>query len=201
MPIPDWTDAPTQTELDEWVTKQTINLVTSAGHPSPGNPMRVIGETNNLALLADDGTDFREIMRLGAWHSFTPTIDGATSDPARVNGTWSGQYVLLGNLGLFMWQITFGSSDTFGSGEWRLTLPDGLTTYNSVAFRLGTFHAYDASTAANDQVLVPFLHTSDATLIRVGQVQGGVANISNTVPFTWVSTDQLNGFALVPLDL
>jgi hypothetical protein len=82
-----------------------------------------------------------------------------------------------------------------------LTLPDGLTTYNSVAFRLGTFHAYDASTAANDQVLVPFLHTSDTTLIRIGQVQGGVANISNTVPFTWVSTDQLNGFALVPLDL
>jgi hypothetical protein len=66
---------------------------------------------------------------------------------------------------------------------------------------LGTFHAYDASTAANDQVLVPFLHTSDTTLIRIGQVQGGVANISNTVPFTWVSTDQLNGFALVPLDL
>lgn len=64
----------------------------------------------------------------GTWTAFTPTWTGSTSNPAIGNGSLIGRYKKRGkSLELSYW-IKMGSTTTFGSGDYMIGLPSGMTT-------------------------------------------------------------------------
>lgn len=63
----------------------------------------------------------------GAWTAYTPELTGATSDPVLNDGTITGHYMQIGKTVLFEVVVTMGPSTTFGSGQYRVSLPVAAT--------------------------------------------------------------------------
>jgi hypothetical protein len=57
------------------------------------------------------------------WGAYTPVWTGLTTNPTIGNGSLTGAYMQAGQLVHFRLAITMGSTTTYGSGQWRLTLP------------------------------------------------------------------------------
>jgi hypothetical protein len=68
-----------------------------------------------------------------AWTSYTPTWTASTTNPAIGNGTIAGAYTRIGKTVLFRVNITAGSTTTYGSGQYRISLP---VTAGSAAVQL-----------------------------------------------------------------
>lgn len=58
-----------------------------------------------------------------AWDSYTPAWTAATANPAIGDGTITGHYLQIGKTVLFEVVITMGSTTTYGSGQYRVSLP------------------------------------------------------------------------------
>ena len=71
--------------------------------------------------------------QMGAWTSYTPSWTAVTTNPAIGNGTLSGAYQKIGRTVHFRIYILAGSTTTFGSGYWYLTLPVAWSGNNDYA--------------------------------------------------------------------
>jgi hypothetical protein len=193
-------DVLTAAELQADVADQVISQVTSATNPS-GAAGQKIYETDTRRFKAYDAADgWRDFGATGGWRTWTPTIDAVTTDPTLGNGTASGFYMMIGTIGFFSFKIVWGSTSTFGSGEWRLTLPAGVETDNSFQHEAtGTVWCHDASAPAADVIVLPVVSTTDPTLMRFRPHEATASLLSPTVPFTWASTDNFVGGFWVPL--
>lgn len=129
----------------------------------------------------------------GAWTAYTPTWGSAATAPAIGNGSLTGQYIQLGKVVIFAAMITMGTTSTFGTGQWTLTLP--------VAARTGapeqTFHIRCSPTAgANPGSYIgqSTLHTASSTVVDLqSQNPGGtpfvqLAAIGGANPSNWAAT-------------
>jgi hypothetical protein len=63
------------------------------------------------------------VLAFGAGQSYTPSWTGASSNPTIGNGTIVGAYTQIGKMVYFRIAITAGSTTTFGTGQYSLTLP------------------------------------------------------------------------------
>ena len=59
----------------------------------------------------------------GAWTSYTPTWSATGTAVALGNGTLVGAYCQIQKLVAFRVQLTMGSTTTYGTGQYKLTLP------------------------------------------------------------------------------
>ena len=75
-------------------------------------------------VLMPDSTASTGLQWGGAWASYTPTwsATGGTA-PSLGNGTIGGVYAQIGNITYFNIILTMGSTTTFGTGDWTLSLP------------------------------------------------------------------------------
>jgi|SRR5882757_863645 len=88
------------------------------------------------------------------WTAYTPVLTG-TTNPVIGNGSLLGAYVLAGKLVHWRWSFTSGTTTTYGSGNYVITLPfpmiaptgypsglliiqNGSTFYNRVMFSTGS---------------------------------------------------------------
>lgn len=55
--------------------------------------------------------------------TFTPVWTGAGSNPSIGNGTLTGRFFRLGNIVVATWNVVAGTTTTFGSGGYNLSLP------------------------------------------------------------------------------
>lgn len=134
---------------------------------------------NNLKL--SDGTSPD-----GEWVNFTPTWTGSTTNPVVGNGFSEGRYKKVGNIVHVWMMITMGSTTTFGTGEYKISLPVAARAIASVVLNLvmydnGTRH-YN-SLAHNDYTTGISLNNTSVTLFW----DTGV--VTNTAPFTWADGD------------
>lgn len=60
---------------------------------------------------------------LAPWTAYTPAWTGATANPVIGNGTRVGAYRQRGKTVDFRAFVTFGSTTTYGTGAWSLSLP------------------------------------------------------------------------------
>lgn len=129
-------------------------------------------------------SDFEQLAALtGAWtEDAGVTWTASSSNPAIGNGTISAHYNQAGDLLIAKGVIAPGSTTTFGSGYWIITLPFAVTLG---ARNLGVAALHDSSTPTNDRAGA--LELLSSTTFRI------VANgrIDATTPFTWASGDQL----------
>lgn len=160
---------------------------TTHGLTKPGSRSEPADGFGAIGALADSADlQFGKIM--DAWTSYTPTWAG-TSNPAIGNGTLSGKYLLAGKLVMFRVVITMGSTTTYGTGEWTLTLPYSATTaVNGPAFN-GV--ARDVSASASYLVIGELSGASTLRMRITGGASGVLTSLTATAPFTWANTDTL----------
>ncbi|MFD7709465.1 hypothetical protein [Streptomyces sp. NPDC059786] len=78
-----------------------------------------------IVTAAQMNTEIRDQFNsfFGAWTPYTPTWTAVTTNPVLGNGTVIGQYQKIGRICHVVIMLTIGSTSTFGSGFWRLSLP------------------------------------------------------------------------------
>ena len=123
----------------------------------------------------------------GTWQSYTVSWTAATTNPSIGNGTLAGRYTQIGKSVIYSIALVMGSTTTYGSGNWRFSLPKSVAS-SSVRY-IGQWRAYDASTDASYSG-VTSLSSGDSSIIIFSRDQGS-ATLSDAVPFTWASSDEL----------
>ena len=132
------------------------------------------------------GADFDAYENLtGPWTSYVATWTASSSNPAIGNGTIDGHYIQAGDLLIYKGVIVVGSTTTFGTGYWIITIPVAVTLGQR---NVGVAALHDSSTSTNDRAGA--LELLSSTTFRV------VANgrVDATTPFTWASGDVLQWF-------
>lgn len=119
--------------------------------------------------------------------TYTPSWTASTSNPSIGNGSISGRYIAFGDFIRFRIRIVAGSTTTFGSGNYSLSLPvpllSGEVLQASIQYIDGGSLFYHGA---------PFLESGST--FRLGVVSNSVANIQSampTVPFTFANTDEI----------
>lgn len=120
--------------------------------------------------------------------SYTPTWTAASVNPTLGNGTLTGSYTRRGNLCLFTFCLTIGSTTNKGTGAWAFSLPFTAATGWS---RLGVAQLRDAGT--NSYPRMAQITSGGTTLSIFLQLDNAtnVNTIDTTTPFTWGDTDSL----------
>lgn len=145
--------------------------------------------TNNSVLTADSSTA-TGLAWTGNWISYTPTWTATTTNPIIGNGSITGGYRRIGGQVDFWVNLQAGSTTTYGTGDYRISLPvtalnngfngeytvrllnDGVQWYtdyygSGTVQGLGsTFQIYNAARSASWTPTNPFTFgTNDAAVI------------------------------------
>lgn len=119
-----------------------------------------------------------------AWTSYTPAWTSSGTAPVLGNGTISGKYRRLGKTVEARVTLTMGSTTTFGTGAYLLSLPVAAV---SVAPRaIGAAWFLDFGTAAKEGTA-----PVDGTLSVVALSASG-AQVTSTSPHTWAVNDEIS---------
>jgi hypothetical protein len=119
---------------------------------------------------------------------YQPTWTGATSNPSLGNGSLNGSYTRRGRVVLLSFRLVIGSTTTFGTGEWRFSLP---FKSHSRSY-LGSVKIFDSGT----EIMGGFAQINEggATFLSVYGFKSGVVtglSADDTHPITWTTSDEL----------
>lgn len=90
--------------------------------PAQPYPGQTIFRTDHNALILFDGAVW-QYLAYGAWFVYTPAWSSSGTQPVLNNGTATGRYCQVGKTVTFHAHIQPGSSTTYGSGTYRVSLP------------------------------------------------------------------------------
>ena len=123
-----------------------------------------------------------------AWTSYTPSWTAASSNPVIGNGTITGQYKVIGKTCFVRGNIVMGSTTTFGSGEWYVSMP--FTASNADAILLNA-NVLDNSTAwYNALIAGARAGFNFKSAIQYQNTGGTTDSLSPSTPFTWTNGDR-----------
>jgi hypothetical protein len=143
-----------------------------------------------------DGTEWREIIFGNAWFPYTPAWTASTSNPTLGNGSIAGRYMRSGKSVFFAAEVITGSTTTYGSGNYSLSLPIAPRTTTPTQYvqsRVGDASSGQAY-AGQSGALVDTPSPGAAPI----QVQGAadLDNVTPTSPITFATGDQLRLFGM-----
>jgi hypothetical protein len=151
------------------------------------------GPTLSVVELAnvkgDTGPTGPAAADANAWTTYTPSWTASTTNPAIGNGTLIGRYKQIGKTVFVYIRMQAGSSTTFGTGQWRFSLPvNGQATYSVILPT--TF--LDNGTAWY-QGLSYSEYDSDASYVVPVCDRGASASVpaNSTTPHTWATSDSI----------
>lgn len=187
----DLNDVPTHmASYNSGVESRLVKRYLSATDRSVRNPAPQEGEISYLrdinAYEFHDGSGWGALVSTAAWQTYTPTWGSTTgTQPTVGNGTVSGRYQKVGKT-VHLWvRILVGSTTTFGSAQWTLSLPVPSLASGIVQMLPG--RSFDVS-SPNAWLAVGHLTTGGTiTLETQGTVDTDV--MSATQPFTWANGD------------
>lgn len=122
-----------------------------------------------------------------SWSTYTPTW-GGTSDPDIGNGVLSGRYMRVGKTITANITIVMGSTTTYGSGTWTLSLPVASVFTTTTYVNLGSVSMRDTSASANSTGVAILANQTTAQMV----VGSSNAFVSTTAPWTWANGDTLS---------
>jgi hypothetical protein len=124
----------------------------------------------------------------GVWRSYTPSWTAASINPSIGNGSLEGWYKVVGKTCFVRGNIVMGSTTTFGSGEWYVSMPFTASHADAI---LMTANLLDNGTAWYNAVLngarAGFNYKAPI------QYQGGAGtalDVNATQPYTWANSDR-----------
>jgi hypothetical protein len=123
-----------------------------------------------------------------AWTSYTPDWTAASSNPAIGNGTIEGYYKIIGKTCFVRGNIVIGSTTTFGTGEWYVSMPFTASNADGI---LMTANLLDNGTAWYNAVMNGARAGFNYKAPIQYQAVGGTANdVNPTQPFAWATSDR-----------
>lgn len=164
-------------------------VVTTSG-ARPGSPYtgQKVFETDTLRFSVYDGSTWQTATQLGAWTAYTPTWTASSTNPSLGNGTLTGAYIQIGKTVHYRIRLRAGSTTTFGSGVYRFSLPvTTVATFAGAGEIIGQASLLDNSASSR---YVRNAYTYDDT--KVSLVDEGGTGVSNSVPFTFATLDNLS---------
>jgi hypothetical protein len=122
------------------------------------------------------------------WTAYTPEWTAASVNPVINNGTIEGYYKVIGKTCFVRGNIAMGSTTTFGTGEWYVSMPFTASHADAILMTVtlldngsGWYNATMAGARAGFNHKAPIQYQS----------AGGTANdINATQPFTWANSDR-----------
>jgi hypothetical protein len=176
------------------ISRDKLTIEASAGYvginqTSPSYQLDVNGSTNITGSLTVTGSVIVSGSDITtAWTSYTPVWTAASSNPVIGNGTITGQYKLIGKTCFVRGNIAMGSSTTFGSGEWYVSMPFTASNADSI---LMTANLLDNGTAwYNATINGARAGFNYKTAIQYQAVGGTANDVNATQPFTWANSDR-----------
>jgi hypothetical protein len=129
------------------------------------------------------------------WLEYTPTWTGSGGNPSIGNGTIKGYYKRDGTTLYLRGRIIMGSTTTYGTGEWRVSLPSSASTAGATSeYQVGAGMAVDTGTRSYGVYPVSDPGVS-ATVLRLfyeSSADSIQASVTATTPHTWANTDEQN---------
>lgn len=134
-----------------------------------------------------------ENLFAGAWATYTVTWSSSGTQPAIGNGSQTGRYARIGKTILFSANVTMGTTSTYGTGSYSLSLPFAAAAFS--VEQLANVRAYDAS--AGLAYLGQGLIGSGSSTALIQTTNGGsLLSATSAVPFTWATSDQMRAFGM-----
>jgi hypothetical protein len=127
---------------------------------------------------------------IGVWTDYTTVWTASTTNPAIGNGHIDGRYCRTNNLVVFQGIILMGTTTTYGSGVYRISLPINARSANGA---VGYAILLDASAGYTGYTGVGMMVTTSTFEFRIGNAQ---TIFSPTTPITLNNGDQLR-FTLI----
>jgi transcription elongation factor len=151
-----------------WVAAETVTAALFNAH------LR-----DNLKAIADP------------WVSYTPAWTSSGTAPALGNGTIVGASRTLGPKTVhFYILLTMGSTTTYGTGTYRLSLPTAAASRGTSAGMVIAGHLWDNGVALWGVQSCRFVTTSTIELLApTATADARLAVVAQTVPFTFGNTD------------
>jgi hypothetical protein len=178
-----------------WVTSDDANAIQNTIVDAKGDLIAASASDTPARLAV--GADYTIVQALaststgltygGGWTSYTPVWTAATTNPVIGNGILEGVYRRIGSICEFAIKLSAGSTTTFGTGVYRLSLPivaldSGWNgTYqvgildNGVAW-YHKYYGFGFADGFNDKFII---------------ADSGSNYWSNTAPFTFGNTDSV----------
>lgn len=124
-----------------------------------------------------------------AWTSYTPVWGSSGTAPVIGNGTIVGSYLQIGKRVDYKFLVTFGSTTTFGTGNYTFTLPTTTAAGLAAWFPMGTWMGTASGTVLG--VLASWQsNTTVSGLNHSTSTSGAQASqVGTTAPVTWASTN------------
>lgn len=119
------------------------------------------------------------------WSTYTPTWTASGTAPVLGNGTISGRYAQVRKLVFCTGILTMGSTTTFGTGVWSVSLPVTAVT-STTGIYVGASYLHDNSVIANRRTGCQTVATT--TTASAYSATGG--QIAPAAPFTWAVSDK-----------
>lgn len=141
-----------------------------------------------LLKAADMNTELRDLSAglQATWDTYTPTWTG-TSNPSIGNGVLTGRYLRLGKTIICTIVMQMGSTTTYGSGTWTITLPVASVWASQTDVSMGSAHLFDTSATARKTGQVFNVGQSTVRIVTDSATLVGTA-----VPWTWATGDVLS---------
>jgi hypothetical protein len=184
------------TDMDfSWVAQDDSNAIQNAIVDAKGDLIAASAADTPARLAV--GSDYSILQSLasaslgmqwaGKISTYTPVWESSGTAPSLGNGAITGRYVRVGDLCFFYINVTMGTTTTYGTGVYYLTLPFSMTSSNffgsgySMPLNDGIawYHGYFPST-------VVYGLTNKVAMIR----DDGTP-IQNNSPFTFGTNDQI----------
>jgi hypothetical protein len=131
---------------------------------------------------------------LGVWTNYTPTWSSSGTQPVLNNGSIAGRYVRIGDTVIYLGKLLAGSTTTFGTGTYAISLPLASNNFLGGNGVIGSCWVRDAS--GNDYQ-GQLLDTGTTFAMRPGaSTFGGNAQWSATAPMTMANGDWISWCAM-----
>jgi len=162
------------------------DLLTATANDTPAR--LAVGAVNNTVLTVDSSTA-TGLKYSADYTAYTPSWTASGTAPVLGNGSLTGRYLLVGKICYVQMFFAAGSTTTFGSGEWRFSLPFASNALDASAsgFPLSGY-LEDAGVAGYQGLAARKSGGAQSFAIFYNS-----ANFTGpTTPFTWANGDFFN---------
>lgn len=138
----------------------------------------------STVVAADMNAQIKDFASgFGAWTSYTPAWTASGSAPSLGNGTLTGSYLQVQKLVIAKAQFAAGSTSTFGTGTYYISLP--VTAVSASGHIYGTGVVYDSSPAAFYTGVVRQNTTTKLEMVT------DAGYVGQTSPITFAQNDEI----------
>lgn len=179
--------ATSATSANQFTLQNTANNVTLAATGADAN-INVNLTPKGVAQVQVNGFGlaFNGVNVFGAWQSWTPTLTGITLG----NGTLNCKYLTVGKTIHFRFELTLGTTTTFGATINDFTLPVAATSFR---WRFnGEFLDTGLANYPIQGRIVPTNSTSNVDLVFKNGAGNTDSLVTNAAPYAMGSTDILS---------